>query len=129
MTIELSIIELAPPKLQFGGASTNTDPKAGLVSAGPFDLRFGSARKDHVHVGLIGPAAQLGAAQRWLERCAAEIPVFGEPSPLRKPFPGFTETFHKKLVFPETSSIAFSMEKGEEWRTRWKEMRTARFSA
>ena len=40
--------------------------------------------------------------------------MFGEPSPLRKPFPGFTETFHKKLVFPETSSIAFSMEKGEE---------------
>jgi hypothetical protein len=114
MTIELSVLELAPPKLQFGGACTNSDPKAGLVSAGPFDLRFGSARKDHVHLGLIGPTAQLDAARRWLERCRGEIPVFGEPNPLRRPFPGFSETFHKTLVFPELSSIAFSMEKGEE---------------
>jgi hypothetical protein len=114
MAIELSILELAPPKLQFGGASTNSDPKAGLISAGPFDLRFGSARKDHVHVGIVGPADQLDAARRWLERCTGEIPVFGEPSSLRKPFPGFRDTFHKTLVCPETSSIAFSMEGREE---------------
>jgi hypothetical protein len=114
MTIELSIIELAPPKLQFGGASTHSDPKAGLLAAGPFDLRFGSARKDRVHVGIVGPVAELDAACRWLERCGKEIPVLGEPNPLRKPYPGFTAAFHKTIVAPETSSIAFSMEKGRE---------------
>jgi hypothetical protein len=108
MTIDLSIQELAPPRLQFGGASAHSDPKAGLVAAGPFDLRFGSARKDRVHVGLVGPAEQLDAARRWLTRCAEEIPALGDPNPLRKPFPGFAEAFHKTLVQPETSAIGFS---------------------
>lgn len=40
--------------------------------------------------------------------------MVGEPNPLRKPFPGFIDTFRKTLVFPETSSIAFSMDKGAE---------------
>ena len=83
MTIDLSILELAPPKLQFGGASVHSDPKVGLLSAGPFDLRFGSARKDHVHVGLVGPAEQIASARQWLDRCRAELPVFGEAAPSR----------------------------------------------
>lgn len=110
MTIELSIQEIAPPRLQFGGASTHSDPKAGLLAAGPFDLRFGSARKEGVHVGLVGPTEQLKAARQWLLRCVQEIPTFGDPSPLRKPFPGFAEVFHKSLVQPETSAIGFSEE-------------------
>lgn len=40
--------------------------------------------------------------------------MVGEQNPLRKPFPGFIDTFRKTLVFPETSSIAFSMDKGAE---------------
>jgi hypothetical protein len=108
MSIELSIIELSPPHLQFGGASTHTEPKAGLSAAGPFDLRFGSARKDHVHAGIIGPADQVASARRWLERCSREIPVLGEASLLKRPFPGFAEVFHKKLVTPEISSITLT---------------------
>ncbi|MVF24976.1 hypothetical protein EVC37_25785 [Methylocaldum sp. BRCS4] len=108
MTIDLSIIELSPPRLQFGGASTHSDPKAGLLAAGPFDLRFGSARKDHVHVGIIGPADQVAATRRWLELCSREVPVFGEPSLLKKPFPGFAEAFHKRLVAPDASSIVLT---------------------
>jgi hypothetical protein len=114
MTIELSILELAPPKLQFGGASTHSDPKAGLLAAGPFDLRFGSARKDHIHVGIIGPPGEMAAASRWLERCAREIPVLGEPTLLKKSFPGFAEAFHKTLIAPSTSCISLSMEPGLE---------------
>ena len=110
MTIDLSIVELSPPRLQFGGASAHSDPKAGLLAAGPFDLRFGSARKDHVHVGIIGPADQVAAARRWLERCSREVPVLGEPSLLKKPFPGFAEAFHKRLVAPDHSSIALTSE-------------------
>lgn len=112
MSIDLSIVELAAPQLQFGGASTHSDPKAGLLAAGPFDLRFGSARKEHVHIGIVGPVDQVAAARRWLDRCAGEIPTFGEPSLLKKPFPGFEEAFHKGLVTPETSSISFSDEAG-----------------
>src|SRR5262245_48453152 len=110
MSIELSIIELAPPRLQFGGASTHTDPKAGLIAAGPFDLRFGSARKEHIHVGIIGPADQVAASRWWLERCGGEVPVLGEASLLKKPFPGFSEAFHKKLVAPDSSIIALTSE-------------------
>jgi hypothetical protein len=106
MSIDLSIVELSPPRLQFGGASAHVDPKAGLLAAGPFDLRFGSARKDHVHIGIIGPANQIEAARRWVERCEREIPVFGDVSLLRKPYPGFTEAFHKKLVVPDASVIS-----------------------
>ena len=105
MSIELSILELPPPKLQFGGASTHSDPKVGLLAAGPFDLRFGSARKDHIHVGIIGPPNEIKAATQWLERCGAEIPILGEPTLLKKPFPGFSEAFHKILVAPSTSCI------------------------
>lgn len=110
MTIDLSIIELSPPRLQFGGASAHSDPKAGLLAAGPFDLRFGSARKDHVHVGIIGPTDQVAAARRWLERCGREVPVLGQPNLLKKPFPGFAEAFHKRLVAPEPSSITLNSE-------------------
>ena len=105
MTIELSILELSPPKLQFGGASAHSDPKVGLVAAGPFDLRFGSARKDHVHIGLVGPAEQVASARRWLERCRSELPVFGEANLLKRPFPGFSEAFHRTLLSPEGSTI------------------------
>jgi hypothetical protein len=108
MSIDLSIVELAAPRLQFGGASTHSEPKAGLLAAGPFDLRFGSARKETIHVGIVGPADQVVAARRWLERCSRDVPVLGEPSLLKKPFPGFKEAFHKKLVVPDSSSIALT---------------------
>ncbi len=114
MAIELSIVELSPPRLQFGGASAHSDPKAGLLAAGPFDLRFGSARKDHVHVGIIGPAEQVAAARRWLERCGHEVPVLGEPNLLKKSFPGFPEAFHKRLIAPDKSSISLSSETNDD---------------
>jgi hypothetical protein len=114
MPIELSIVELSPPSLQFGGASTHSDPKSGLLAAGPFDLRFGSARKDHVHVGIVGPADQVEAARRWLDRCGREVPVFGEPNLLKRPFPGFAEAFHKTLVAPSASAIALTSDTHDE---------------
>ena len=114
MPIELAIIELSPPRLQFGGASTHSDPKSGFLAAGPFDLRFGSARKDHVHIGIVGPAQQVEAARRWLDRCGREVPVFGEPNLLKKPFPGFAEAFHKSLVAPNSSAISLTSDTHDE---------------
>ncbi len=110
MPIDLEITELTPPRLQFGGAGTYRDPKAGLTAAGPFDLRFGSARKAHLHVGIIGPEAQIVAARRWLERCGSEIAAPGAPTLLRRSFPGFGEAFHATLLAPDSSTIALTSE-------------------
>ena len=108
MPIDLEISELPAPRLQFGGAGAYNDPKSGLAAAGPFDLRFGSARKAYIHVGIIGMQAQIAAARRWLERCGGEISAPGEPTLLRRPFPGFADAFHANLVSPDTSAITLT---------------------
>ena len=97
MTLELSIMELAPPRLQFGGALSVSDPKAGLEAAGPFDLHFGSARKEQINVGVVGPAKMMDLALAWLERCSEPIPVVDDTSLLRRAYPGFEQTFHSNL--------------------------------
>jgi hypothetical protein len=98
MTIKLSIRELKPPQLQFGGAVATSDPKVGLDLAGPFDLRFGAARQTQVRVGIVGPRDLVEKTRRWLDRCRSPVPVLGSPSLLQKPFPGFAKTFHMALV-------------------------------
>jgi hypothetical protein len=108
MSIDLTLTELPVPRLQFGGAATHRDPKAGLSAAGPFDLRFGSARKTHIHIGIVGPESQVGAARRWLERCMGEMPAPGKPTLLRRGFPGFGDTFHATLVMPDASMMTLT---------------------
>lgn len=108
MTISLSIRELEPPSLQFGGAGVHTDPKIGLAHAGPFDLRFGAARQARINVGIVGPAAMVAATRSWLERCRTPIPVLGEQSLLRKPFPGFENVFRAGLNFQDDWTVTFS---------------------
>src|SRR5574337_1883996 len=100
--IRLSIRELDPPSLQFGGAGGHSDPKVGLDHAGPFDLRFGAGRQASMKVGIIGPGEFVDATKRWLERCARPIPVLGEPNLLRKPFPGFTDVFRTSLTLSDS---------------------------
>jgi hypothetical protein len=107
MAIELKIRELEPPSLQFGGVGGHPDPKIGLDNAGPFDLRFGAARQTQINVGIIGPEHMVEAARRWLERCQNPIPVLGEQTLLRKPFPGFKNVFRASMNFPESWSISF----------------------
>lgn len=105
MTLELSIMELPPPKLQFGGALSVSDPKAGLEAAGPFDLHFGPARKERINVGIVGPAKMMDLALAWLERCSKPIPVFGGSSLLRRAFPGFEQAFHSVLRTSDQLSV------------------------
>lgn len=105
MTISLSIRELDPPQLQFGGAGSHTDPKVGLENAGPFDLRFGAARQSQISVGIIGPIETVDLTRKWLQRCQGPIPVLGEPSLLRKPFPGFKSIFQAEMNFPDTWTL------------------------
>lgn len=108
MTINLKIRELDPPSLQFGSAGGHSDPKIGLDNAGPFDLRFGAARQARINVGIVGPQPMVDATKAWLERCQSPIPVLGQPSLLRKPFPGFQNVFRAKLNFPEDWCISLS---------------------
>lgn len=110
MTIRLSIRELSPPQLQFGGAGTNSDPKIGLDNAGPFDLRFGAARQTKVNVGIIGPGDLIDATKAWLERCKSPIPVLGDPSLLKKPFPGFESVFRATLNLSESWCLRLDSE-------------------
>lgn len=95
---KLSLLELRPPPLQFGGAAMTSDPKTGLEIAGPFDIRFGSARKDAIHLGIIGPAALADDTCKWLERVSAGIPAIIALNALRRPFPPFSDVFRKRLV-------------------------------
>lgn len=108
MAIDLQISELSVPRLQFGGAGAYREPKSGLAAAGPFDLRFGSARKALIHVGIIGTETQIDAARRWLERCGSAIPAPGEPTLLRRSFPGFADAFHANLGTQDRSTITLA---------------------
>ena len=110
MTIELSILELSQPKLQFGGALSVSDPKAGLESAGPFDLHFGSARKEDINVGVVGPTDMVELVGTWIDRCSKSIPVFGDQSLLRRPFPGFRSVFHSTLRTHEQWTVQIDRE-------------------
>ena len=105
MSLDLSIKELPPPKLQFGGALSVSDPKVGLASAGPFDLHFGSARKEQIGVGIIGTQEMIDLAVAWIDRCMKPIPVMGETSLLRRGFPGFQETYHSALRTHDTWTV------------------------
>jgi len=106
MTLELSVKELAPPNLQFGGALSVSDPKVGLAQAGPFDLHFGSAsRKQKIGVGIIGPQWMIDLTRAWLERCMNPIPVLDGETPLRRMFPGFEETFHSALLTKDSWTV------------------------
>ncbi len=105
MAIKLTIRELNPPQLQFGGVAATSDPKIGLDLAGPFDLRFGAARQTQVKVRPIGRRDLVDQTRRWLERCRSAVPVLGTPSLLQKLFPGFAKTFHMSLVDAESWTI------------------------
>ncbi len=113
MAIKLSIRELEPPSLQFGGAGGHSDPKIGLDHAGPFDLRFGAARQGHMNIGIIGLGDGIAATKRWLERCQTRIPVLGEPSLLRKPFPGFESVFRTSIHLSDSWCISVGGQAGQ----------------
>ncbi len=105
MNLKLSIKQLPTPSLQFGGAISVSDPKVGLAQAGPFDLQFGRARKEHIGVGIIGPQEMIDLAEAWIKRCRKPIPVIDESSLLRRGFPGFEQTFHSALVTDKSWTV------------------------
>jgi len=117
VTLDLSIKELAPPKLQFGGALSVSDPKVGLAKAGPFDLHFGSAaRKQKLGVGIIGPQDMIDLTRIWISRCMEPIPVIEGENLLKRAFPGFEETFHSGLTVEDSWTVRLDEDKANKLR-------------
>lgn len=88
---------LPPPVLEFGGDGDFTDPKAGIEAVGPFSLRFGSAHKAEVRVGLVGPSDLFPQATQWFKRCQTRIESGKANREMYPDFPGFQVAFRSSL--------------------------------
>lgn len=98
MAIDLRILNIDQPPLEFGSPGQYIDPKNGLLHSGPFDLRFGSAKKSVLQIGIVGQKDIVDRAKRWLERISYEIsPTIAQPYNLI--FPSFKSAFHADLTF------------------------------
>ena len=97
MTISLKVNVLPEPYLEFGDGGQFCEPKAGLISSGPFSLRYGNDFPGSVRLGFVGTAQLLEAGHRWFERCQQGI-LAGKSNRQRHPdFPPFEEVFRTKL--------------------------------
>jgi hypothetical protein len=94
----LGLEYLEEPLLEFGEGDYAT-PKQGLTTAGPFDLRFGSAHKSEVRVGLVGTRAAVDGTRAFLARMLDNIPSGNRNARLFPDFPGFRTVFHADLVY------------------------------
>ncbi|MGN6435587.1 MAG: argonaute/piwi family protein [Agriterribacter sp.] len=99
MATEIEIFEINEPLLEFGGPGEFTDPKEGLKHGGPFDLRFGTARKTQINIGFIGEQEMILKAKSWLKRCEGIIPS-EMPNLVQYPYYlGFKKIFHADLNY------------------------------
>jgi hypothetical protein len=95
LTVETML--LPKPMLEFGPGEEATDPKVGLERSGPFSLRFGTAHKSHVSVGLVGPESMFSSAVAWFRRCQSPIQSGQANREMYPNFPGFHEVFRSTL--------------------------------
>jgi len=96
MSIELKILDVVQPALEFGSPGQYFDPKNGLLNSGPFDLRFGTAKKNTLQIGIVGPKEMIDRANNWLNRISAKIdPTLTQLYNIE--FPGFKAAFHADL--------------------------------
>ncbi|MBI1224741.1 MAG: hypothetical protein GC192_05855 [Bacteroidetes bacterium] len=99
MATKINIIEIEDPQLEFGGVGEFFDPKEGLKQGGPFDLRFGNARRASINIGFIGHEESIQKALNWLTRCKDEI-VTKMPNTVQYPsYPGFKQVFRTDINF------------------------------
>lgn len=95
LTIETNI--LPTPLLEFGPGEAVSDPKIGLEKFGPFSLRFGTAHKAQVGVGLIGPEGMFFPAVKWFSRCQRSLSSEQPNQAMYPDFLGFEAVFRSKL--------------------------------
>jgi len=97
MTLPIEVWDLSLPFLEFGESGHFTDPKVGLHQAGPYSLRFGTAHKTQVRLGLVGPRDMLELAIDWFNRCQEPISSNNVKQVTYPGFPGFQQTFRASL--------------------------------
>ncbi len=98
MAIDLRILEVQQPQLEFGSPGRYFDPKNGLLNSGPFDLRFGTAKKKTIQLGIVGTPEMVNRAKSWIDRISYEIPPSVQ-QPYNISYPGFYSAFHADLTF------------------------------
>lgn len=99
MATQIDIVQIEDPNLEFGGVGDFKDPKEGLKQGGPFDLRFGSARKTLINVGFVGEEAMIEKAKAWLFRCRTRIDTNMANFAQYPTYYGFKDIFHCDLNF------------------------------
>ena len=76
MPLDIEIAEVSAPRLEFGDpVITFADPRIGLTAVGPLSLRFGTAHKAQVRVGIVGPLEMIKLACLWYDRTQRVLPA------------------------------------------------------
>jgi hypothetical protein len=113
MSLDLKILQVTQPFLEFGSPGLYQDPKNGLLNSGPFDLRFGTAKKTQLQIGIVGPKEMIEKAKRWIARILCEIqPTIEQPYNLI--FPGFKAAFHADLILNDAWTYTLTEENIDE---------------
>jgi hypothetical protein len=99
MAIKIEIFELPDPQLEFGGVGEFSDPKIGLRDGGPYDLRFGTARKSRIDIGFIGTEEMVERGNKWLNRCQKPIESIMGNKAQYPNYPGFEDVFRANFNF------------------------------
>lgn len=99
MATTIKILEISDPVLEFGGVGEFHDPKEGLKHGGPFDMRFGNARKANINIGFVDDEEMVKKAINWLIRCENIIPSEMSNLVQYPYFLGFEKIFRAKLNF------------------------------
>lgn len=101
MGINLKISNVDQPPLEFGSPGVYSDPKNGLLNSGPFDLRFGTAKKRALQIGIVGSREIVDRAKKWLDRISYAIqPIIEQPYNIA--FPGFKNIFQSDLILSDS---------------------------
>lgn len=99
MVLELQLAQLPESDLEFGGSGYFRDPRRGLLEAGPFDLRFGSAHRAQVRLAIVGSSEMIDLALSWFDRCREPIAdVTANNTRTSVPYSGFESIFRSDLV-------------------------------
>lgn len=104
MSLSVQIAKLPTPELEFAGSGYFTDPRRGLLEAGPFDMRFGSAHRAQIRLALVGTADIVSKGINWFDRCRKSILVMNEREGITN-FPGFGSIFRSELVYGQNQVI------------------------
>lgn len=110
MALELQLARLPASELEFGGSGYFGDPRRGLLEAGPFDLRFGSAHRSQVRLAVVGSSEMVDLALSWFERCRNAIPDVVSSTRAEVPYTGFKSIFRSDLVSEPGLTVRISQE-------------------